>query len=72
IKPAFYDELLTVKTEIREIPGVRIKFDYETYNEKGDLLNIAETTLVFVNIQSKKPCPIPEFVLAKMKPYYSK
>ena len=71
IKPAFYDELLTVKIQIRELPGVRIKFDYETYNEKGDLLNIAETTLVFVNIQSKKPCQIPEFVLEKLKPFFN-
>jgi acyl-CoA thioester hydrolase len=70
IKPAFYDELLTIKIMIKELPGVRIKFDYETFNENGTLLNIAETTLVFVNTQTMKPCQIPDFVLKKMKSFF--
>lgn len=71
IKPAFYDELLTIKIQIRELPGVRIKFDYETLNEEGRLLNVAETTLVFVNTTTMKPCPAPEFILEKIGPYFT-
>ncbi len=71
IKPAFYDELLTIKIQICEMPGVRIKFNYETFNEEGTLLNIAETTLVFVNTSTVKPCPAPEFVLEKIAPYFN-
>jgi acyl-CoA thioester hydrolase len=55
IKPAFYDDLLTIKVIIREKPSVRIRFEYEVYNEKGVLLNISETTLVFVNKETGKP-----------------
>src|SRR5258708_837093 len=47
LKPALYDENLNIITKIMEKPSVRIKFDYETYNEKGELLNTASTTLVF-------------------------
>ena len=30
-KPAFYDDLLTIKTSITEMPNTRIKFEYECY-----------------------------------------
>ena len=33
-KPAFYDDLLTVRTTIKEIPSARITFHYETLNSK--------------------------------------
>ena len=63
LKPALYDENLNIVTKISEMPGVRIKFDYETYNEKGELLNSASTTLVFVNKERNKPCQPPkEFI----------
>ncbi|MDQ3050605.1 MAG: acyl-CoA thioesterase [Bacteroidota bacterium] len=70
LKPAFYDDLLTIKTTIRELPGIRIKFEYETYNQNEILLNISETTLVFVNVKTLKPCMAPAFVLEKMQPNF--
>jgi acyl-CoA thioester hydrolase len=66
LRPAYYDDLLTVKTVIREIPSARIHFHYETYNEKKDLLNTAETTLVFVNKKSGKPTLGPKDLLEKL------
>lgn len=71
LKPAFYDQLLTIETKIPVLPSARIRFEYETRNENGDLLNIAETTLVFMNSQSLKPCAPPEFVVNKMKGFFS-
>ena len=47
-KPAHYDELITIKTTIKEIPKARIQFNYECYNDKNELLNTASTTLAFV------------------------
>lgn len=70
LKPAFYDDQLTIKTIIRELPGVRIKFEYETYNQDKVLLNLAETTLVFINVKTLKPCMAPDFVLEKMHPRF--
>ena len=58
LKPAFYDELLVVKTMIKELPRTRIRFDYEMYNPKGEKINEGETTLVFVDAKTIKPLPV--------------
>lgn len=55
IKPAFYDQELTIKTTIKSKPTVRIKFDYEVFNDEGQLLTVAETTLVFVRQETGRP-----------------
>lgn len=70
IKAAKYDDLLTIRTYIRQLPSVRIVFDYEVYNEENVLLNVAETTLVFVNSQTGKPCHAPAAILQQMEKYF--
>src|SRR5690349_8277438 len=57
IKPAYYDDQLNIKVTIKEMPMARIRFDYEVYNEKDELTTIADTTLVFINRNTNKPCP---------------
>lgn len=71
-KPAFYDDLLTVKTSIKELPSTRLRFDYEMYNIKGEKLNEGETTLVFISAASKRPCGAPEDFVKALKPYFGK
>ncbi len=70
-KPAFYDDVLTIKTYIRKKPSARIHFDYETYNEEGVLLNIAQVTLVFVNKSTGKPVIPTEEVNEIFRPYFT-
>lgn len=70
IKPAYYDDLLTIKTVIKEMPAARIRFEYETFNENKALLNVANTTLVFINKQTLKPCPAPDYFVSHMKKYF--
>lgn len=62
-KPAFYDDLLTIKTTLEYNDGARIRFHYEIFNESGSLLNKAETTLVFIDRTTNRPTIMP----AKMK-----
>ncbi len=69
-RPAYYDNLLTIKTTISELPGARIRFQYETYNETMELLNKAETTLVFVNKTTGKPSVPPADLMEVMKSYF--
>lgn len=69
-KPAYYDDELTIRTTIEELPTTRMKFISETFNEKKDLLNRGEIVLVFVNAQNKKPCAPPEEFLEKIKPFF--
>ncbi len=70
IRPAYYDDLLTVKITIKELPASRIKFDCEIFNEKGELLNIGDVTLAFVDARTRKPCKAPEHFLEKIKDFF--
>lgn len=71
IKPAYYDDELTIKVVIRTKPGVRILFDYEVYNAQNTLLSVAETTLVFVNSATGKPCLPPDRFQELIHPYFT-
>lgn len=70
IKPAFYDDLITIKTIIQKIPAARIDFDYEIYNENNVLLTTAHTSLVFIQSNSMKPCPAPSEIIEKLKAFF--
>lgn len=61
--PAYYDELLTVRTIIREMPMARLKIEYEIYNEAGVLLNVGTTALGFVDAARQRPCRVPQQML---------
>lgn len=70
LKPAFYDDLLIIKTTITELPRVKINFDYEIFNEKNELLTTGSTTLVFIEMNSKKPCPAPASFMEKIRKFF--
>ncbi|MDN5200691.1 thioesterase family protein [Fulvivirgaceae bacterium BMA10] len=70
IAPARYDDLLTIKTKIHERPGVRIKFNYEIFNEDDQLIHLGETLLVFVNTETGKPCRPPKKMQELLDPYF--
>ena len=69
-KPSFYDDELTVKTSIRSLPEARIVFAYETFNQKKELVNTAQTTLVFIDRKTNKPCHAPPHVEEALKKYF--
>lgn len=70
LKPALYDDLLVIKTSIKELPTAKISFDYEIYNQQNELINTANTLLVFINMSTNKPCPAPKLFLEKIKKYF--
>ena len=70
IKPAFYDDLLTIKTEIRKMPASRIEFHHEIFNEDGVLINIGYVELVFVNAHTGKPVKCPEVIRNILQKYF--
>jgi acyl-CoA thioester hydrolase len=71
IKPAFYDDLLTIKTMIKKLPGIRIEFLYEIYNEEGVLLNQGETVLVCINMKTQRPCQAPAHLMDALAAYFN-
>lgn len=66
-KPARYDDLITVKTIFKSQSTVKIEFDYEIYNEQGELLTIAHSVLVFVDMKTGRPMTPPDYIIAKME-----
>jgi len=71
IKPALYDQEITVKTIIKTLPGIRIFFEYELYNENEELINIGATTLVFVDMKKNKPTNPPENFMEKLSGFFN-
>lgn len=64
--PALYDDLITVRTQLKKTPSVRIEFDYVIMNEKDEILAEANTVLVFMDSYKKKPIKCPEYILEKL------
>lgn len=70
VLPAHYDEILTVKTIIKEPPNRKMVFHSELYNEPGDLINIGQTSLLFVSKTYRKTCSPPARLVEAFKPYF--
>lgn len=70
LKPALYDEEISIKVIMDKLPGIRIHFRYELINPKGELINIGETLLVFINMKTNRPCLAPQDFMDKLKPFF--
>ncbi len=71
LRPAKYDDLLTVKTTLRELPvHHKIVFHGEVINEAGQLLNAGDVTLYFMEANGMKRCSMPDALMEKLKPFF--
>jgi acyl-CoA thioester hydrolase len=64
--PAFYDEVLTVKVIMEELPAARLVIGSEVYNEQGRLINTGKATLGFMHADTRRPCRAPEWFVEKL------
>ena len=70
--PAFYDEVLTVKVSIDEMPTARLIVASEVYNEAGKLINTGSVTLGFMTSATRRPCRVPEWFTEALEEYIAK
>ena len=70
VRPAKYDELLSIKTTLRKLPGQFITFDMQIFNEKEELVNGGTVRLCFVNMKTQETVNAPDYLLEKLKPYF--
>ena len=71
LRPARYDDLLTIKTMLKEIPlHHKIVFHTEIYNEEERLLNIGTVTLYFMDSKTMKRSEMPTVLKEKLKTYF--
>ena len=71
IEPARYDDLLRLRVILKEMPTAKIQFHYEVYNGQNQLLNTGETTLVFVDAQTRRPRRAPQALMAALTEYFA-
>jgi acyl-CoA thioester hydrolase len=72
LRPAKYDDLITIKTTLKELPAnFKIVFHSEIFNEEDELLNTGEVTLFFVDAKTRKRCDIPEVLKEKLVRYFA-
>ncbi len=62
--PALYDDLLRVDCTLVKMPSARIEFEYRIYNQLDELLHEGKTTLVFMDLASKKVVKVPEWLIS--------
>ncbi len=62
IQPGRYDDLLTIRTTVPEVPKTRMQFIYEIFNNDGKLINRGETTLIFMSKERNRPVRCPAYL----------
>ena len=66
-KSAQFDDMLKVEVSLRNLPTVRIIFDYKIYNQHNELLTIAHTELIFMDAVKNRPIRCPAYILDKLQ-----
>jgi len=73
LRPAIYDDLLTIKTMLKELPvHHKITFHHEIFNEKKELLAAGKIILNFLEAKTMKPTTMPSQLKEKLQPYFNK
>lgn len=71
LRPAVYDDLLTIKTQLRELPADhRIEFHHEVFNEEGKLLTIGRIVLYFLDAKTMARAAMPTELANHLEPYF--
>ena len=70
LRPAKYDDLITIRTIMKDFPEERAWFRTELYNEKGKLLNAGDIRLAFADMTTGRGCPPPKEMLDIIRPYF--
>jgi acyl-CoA thioester hydrolase len=71
LRPALYDDLLTVKTILKELPvHHKIEFHHEVYNETKELLATGKIVLYFMEAKTMKRIAMPEQLFQKLQSYF--
>src|SRR5664279_4144179 len=73
LRPAHYDDLLTIKTTLRELPtDHRIVFEHEVFNQEKKLLTMGKVILYFVKIGTFEKTQMPESLRSLLQIYFPK
>ena len=72
VRPALYDDLLTIKTLLKELPtDYKITFSQEVYNEHGKLLAFAQVVLYFMDATSMTKTTMPARLANELETFFN-
>ena len=71
LRPAHYDDLITIKTILKELPlKHEITFHHEVYNERKKLLTTGKVVLFFIDIKTGKWIGLPDDLRETLTPFF--
>jgi acyl-CoA thioester hydrolase len=70
LRPAKYDDLLTIRTTLRQLPEKDITFHVEILNEQGKIVNTGVVRLAFVDMKTMKSVSTPAFLLERLRAFF--
>ncbi len=71
LKPALYDQEITITTILKDLPTKFLTFEHELYNPDEELINKATVKLFWIEMASGKRVNTPPSVLNKLMPYFA-
>jgi acyl-CoA thioester hydrolase len=72
LRPAKYDDLITVTTTLRELPhNHKIVFHSEIFNEGSELLNSGIVILYFMQANGMKKVDMPLLLKQRVEKYFT-
>ena len=66
LKPIFYDDIIKISTRLLDTTYTKMLFEHNVYNMKNELINKGISTLALVDLESRKPIRMPEFIRTKI------
>ena len=70
LRPALYDQLLTIETTLADMPTKMITFQHRILSERGELLNKGQVKLFFIDMKTLKRISSPDVLTHKLKRYF--
>ena len=70
LRPALYDDMLTIETSIVERPTKMITFHHKIYNQDQNLLNKGTVKLFFIDMTTQKRVSSPSYLSDKIDPFF--
>lgn len=71
LRAAQYDDLLTIKTTLKELPVAhKIEFHQEVFNEQGKLLTVGRVVLYFMKASGMEKASMPQPLYERLKPFF--
>lgn len=71
LRPAHYDDLLTVRTTLRDWPvDYRIEFHQEVFNQRGKMLTTGLVRLYFLVAKTMEKTNMPEQMAERLRPFF--